>query len=269
MAADLRTLLAGDRLVVAPFVVDALQALLAEQAGAEAVYVTGFGTAATYGVPDLGIIGLDEIVGNARRIAAAVDVPVVADADTGYGDVEATIAAHVEAGVAALHLEDQAWPKRCGFFEGKEVIPAADHEAVVRRAVVAAEGTGLVVIARTDALQPHGWDDAVARARRYRDAGADLVFVDGLKTRADAETCAERLAGVPLVYNGVLPAPDVEALGPFRLMLAIASMLATFDDVRRRMRQLVETGAIAGAGIDLVAELAVAVGVDDERHRPT
>ena len=266
MAADLRTLLAADGLVVAPFVVDALQAVLAEQAGARAVYVTGFGTAATYGVPDLGIIGLDEIAGNARRIAGAVDVPVVADADTGYGDVEATIAAHVAAGVSAVHLEDQVWPKRCGFFDGKEVVPAADHEAVVRAAVREADGTGLVVIARTDALQPHGWDEAVDRAHRYRDAGADLVFVDGLKTRADAEACAERLGEVPLVYNGVLPAPDVEALG-FRLMLAIASMLATFDDVRRRMRQLVETGAVPGAAIDLVGEMATALGADDERHR--
>lgn len=177
MAADLHTLLSGDRLVVVPFVVGAMQALLAEQ-------------------------------------------------------------------------EDQVSPKRCGFFDGKEVVPAADHEAVVRSAVREADGTGLVVIARTDALQPHGWDEVVDRAPRYRDAGADLVFVDGLKTRADAEACAERLGDVPRVHDGVLPAPEVEALG-FRLMLAIASMLATFDDVRRRM----------------LGELATAVGVDDERHR--
>jgi len=260
MAADLRSLLDAGSLVVAPFVVDALQALVARQAGARAVYVTGFGTAATHGHPDLGIIGLDEIVANARRVAAAVDVPVVADADTGYGDVRRTVEAHVAAGVAAVHLEDQVWPKRCGFFDGKQVVPAADHERVVRDAVDAARGTGLLVIARTDALEPHGWDEVVDRVRRYRDAGADLCFVDGLRGRADAEACAERLPDVPLVYNGLLPAAEVEALG-FRLMLAIASMLRTFDDLRRTMAALVADGAL-DVDPGLLHELASAVGYD-------
>jgi len=258
---DLRTLLAGDGLVVAPFVVDALQARVAEDAGARAVYVTGFGTAATYGVPDVGIIGLDEITANARRIAAAVDVPVVADADTGYGDVARTVEAHAAAGVSALHLEDQVWPKRCGFFAGKEVVPAEEMARAVTHAVAAARDTDLVVIARTDALQPHGWDEVVGRVRRYRDAGADLCFVDGLRTRADAEECAERLGDVPLVYNGLLPASEVEALG-FRLMLAIASMLAAFDDTRRRMRALLAGGTL-DVDLDLLHEMARTVGLEE------
>lgn len=258
--AALRRLLDGDGLVVAPFVLDALQALVAEEAGAAAVYVTGFGTAATYGVPDVGIVGLEEITANARRIAAAVGVPVVADGDTGYGDVARTVERHAAAGVAAVHLEDQVWPKRCGFFDGKEVVDAADMEATVREAVDAAAGTGIVVIARTDALQPHGWDDAVDRVRRYRDAGADLCFVDGLTSRSEVETCADRLGDVPLVYNGLLAAADVAELG-FRLMLAIGPMLAHFADLRARMRSLLDDDAL-DVDVGLLHDLATTVGID-------
>lgn len=262
--AGLRRLLAGDDLVVAPFVTDALQALVAEQAGAAAVYVTGFGTAAVHGLPDVGLIGLAEMVASSRRVAAAVSAPVIADGDTGYGNavnVARTIAEHAAAGVAAVHIEDQVWPKRCGFFAGKEVVPVEEMVGKVAAAVEAAAGTGLVVIARTDALAPRGWDEVADRVKRFRDAGADLCFVDGLRTRADAETCAERLgAEVPLVYNGLLPVADVAALG-FRLHLAIGTMLAGFDDLRRRMATLVATGTV-DVDESVLHDLAVAVGLE-------
>ncbi|MBA2625106.1 MAG: isocitrate lyase/PEP mutase family protein [Acidimicrobiia bacterium] len=178
--ARLRALL-DEGLVVAPFVFDALQALAAEQAGARAVHLTGFGMAASHGDPDVGLVGLREIV--------------------------------AAAGVTAIHIEDQHWPKRCGFFAGKEVVAVGEMEAKVRAAVDAAGPGGAVVIARTDALAPLGWREAESRARRCHDAGAELLFVDGLATPADAETCAERLGDLPLVYNGLLPAERVAALG--------------------------------------------------------
>ena len=126
--------------VVAPFVFDGVQARLAEAAGFEAVYMTGFGTAASYGLPDMGLIGLGEMSANAARIAGAVGVPVIADADTGYGNetnIARTVALYERAGVAALHIEDQDWPKRCGFLEGKRVIPAGEMVLKVRAAVAA------------------------------------------------------------------------------------------------------------------------------------
>ncbi len=263
--AQLRARLA-EGLVVAPFVFDALQALAAQHAGARAVYLTGFGTAASFGDPDIGLIGLPEMVANARRIASSVGVPVVADGDTGYGsvvNVRRTIEEHAAAGVAAVHIEDQRWPKRCGFFEGKEVVPVEEMVAKMRAAVDAAGADGPIVIARTDALAPHGWDEAVVRVRRYADAGAELLFVDGLRTAEDAETCAERLGDLPLVYNGGLPADRVAALG-FRLQLAIGTLLASWRDQRDRMAELVGTGTVAiDDPVSLFVELTGALGLPE------
>ena len=196
--------------VTAPFVFDGVQARLAEAAGFEAVYMSGFGTAASWGLPDMGLIGLGEMSANAARIATAVSVPVIADADTGYGNetsIARTVALYERAGVAALHIEDQEWPKRCGFLEGKRVVPAAEMVLKVRAAVAARTDPGLVIIARTDALQPNGWDDAVARLRSYREAGADVVFMDGLKTRDLVEAAARDLAGIPQLLNSWLVTP--------------------------------------------------------------
>jgi len=183
--ARLRDLMAQGT-VVAPFVFDGVQAKLAEAAGFDAVYMTGFGTAASFGLPDLGLIGLGEMSANASRIAAAVNVPVIADADTGYGNetnVARTVEVYERAGVAALHIEDQESPKRCGFLEGKRVIPRDEMVLKIKAAVAARSDPALVIIGRSDAIQPNGWDDAMDRARAYREAGADLVFTDGLKTR--------------------------------------------------------------------------------------
>ena len=241
-------------MVVAPFVYDGLQARVAEDAGFPAVYCTGYGTAASHGLPDVGLLGLAEMAANGRRIAAAVGVPVICDADTGFGNavnVARTVAEYAAAGIAGLHIEDQVWPKRCGFMAGKEVIPAAEATQKVRAAVEAAGPGGPVIIARTDALAPHGWDEVEARARAFAGVGAELIFVDGLRTRADAETCAARLGDLPLVYNGMLPVADMAALG-FRLNLNSA----TPDGRLRR-----PTGHPPGAGHHRP-------GVDRGRRRP-
>ena len=163
--AHLREMMARDRPVVAPFVYDGLTARLAEAAGFEAVYMTGFGTAAARGFPDLGLLTLSEMACNVRTLVRAVEVPVVCDADTGYGNpinVWRTVREYEEAGAAALHIEDQVWPKRCGFMAGKQVVPIETMLAKVRAAVDARRDPALVIIARTDALAPHGWVEANA-----------------------------------------------------------------------------------------------------------
>lgn len=252
----LRELMANGT-VLAPFVFDGVQAKLAEAAGFEAVYMTGFGTAASHGLPDLGLIGLGEMSANAWRIAGAVSVPVVADADTGYGNetnIARTVELYERAGVAALHLEDQEWPKRCGFLEGKTVIQAEEMVLKVRAAIGARRDPSLVIIARTDALQPNGWDDAVARLRAYREAGADLVFMDGLKTREMIEDAARDLAGVPQLLNSWLLTPEeAQAMG-FAVYIHLGVMLRHFSDFRRSLDELRESGRVAIPREDLSVE---------------
>ena len=244
--ANLRQLMASGT-VVAPFVFDGVQAKLAEAAGFAAVYMSGFGTAASFGLADMGLIGLGEMSANAARIAAAVSVPVIADADTGYGDetnIARTVAVYERAGVAALHIEDQDWPKRCGFLEGKRVIPAQEMVLKVCAAVAARTDPELVIIARSDALQPNGWDDAIARLRAYREAGADVVFMDGLKTKEQVERAARDLARVPQLLNSWLLTPaEARDLG-FAIYIHLGVMLRHFSDFRRSLEELRESGSV-------------------------
>lgn len=248
--------------VLAPFVFDGVQAKLAEAAGFTAVYMTGFGTAASHGLPDMGMIGLAEMSANAARIAGAVSIPLIADADTGYGNetnVARTVALYERAGVAALHIEDQDWPKRCGFLEGKRVIPREEMVLKVRAAVAARTDRGLVIIARTDALQPNGWDDAVARARAYHAAGADLVFIDGLKSREVIERAAGDLRGVPQLLNTWLITPaEAKEMG-FAIYIHLGVMMRHFADFRDTLAELRDTGRISlkagDASVDPITNL--------------
>jgi 2-methylisocitrate lyase-like PEP mutase family enzyme len=247
--ARLRELLRARPMVVAPFVFDGLQAKLAHAAGFQAVYMTGFGTAAARGLPDLGLLGLSEMVDNVRVLVRAAGLPVVCDADTGYGNpvnVWHTVREYEKAGAAGLHLEDQVWPKRCGFLAGKQVIPLEEMVPKVRAACAARSDPDFVVIARSDALAPHGWEEAIRRARAYREAGADLVFVDGIRTREDMKRYARSLEGIPLVYNGQLPVAEVAGCG-FKLMLHIGTLLTVWDRMRTALEELAATGEISNS----------------------
>ena len=237
------------RAVLAPFVFDGLQAKLAEAAGFEAVYMTGFGSAASRGMPDVGLLTMTEMVANAAMLAQAVAIPVICDADTGYGNplnVARTVQEYQRAGAAALHIEDQVFPKRCGFLDGKEVIPLADMLPKVRAAVDARTGD-FVVIARTDALQPEGWDSVEARARAFVEAGADLVFVDGIRTRKDLDEYCRRLGDLPLLYNGGLEPFEALAARGFRVVIHPGPMLRLFEHVRDSMRELKREGRLDAA----------------------
>jgi 2-methylisocitrate lyase-like PEP mutase family enzyme len=202
---SLRELFAAGKTVLAPGCYDALGARLVEEAGFAAAYMTGFGSAASrLGRPDIGLMALPEMVDNARRIAQAVDIPVVADADTGYGNainVIRTVREYEAAGVAAIHLEDQVMPKKCGHMEGKQVVPAPEMAAKVSAAVAARRSREFLIIARTDARAVEGLDAALDRGRMYLEAGADALFVEAPQSEAEIEAVARAFRDVPLLFN--------------------------------------------------------------------
>ncbi len=252
-APRLRQLLAGGDPVLAPGAYDALSARLVEEAGFPAVYLTGFGTAASHlGRPDVGLLTMTEMVDQARRIAAAVDLPVIADADTGYGNpvnVVRTVHEYERAGVAALHLEDQEAPKKCGHIEGKRLVPPADMVAKIEAAVAARSNPDLVLIARTDARAVEGLSSALERARRYRDAGADVLFVEAPQSEEEIETVATTLSDVPLLFNwaegGKTPPVSRERLAElgFRIVIfPVGALLAATRAVREVLAAIRETG---------------------------
>jgi 2-methylisocitrate lyase-like PEP mutase family enzyme len=265
----LRELIAGPEMIVAPFVFDCLQAKLAAAAGFEAVYMTGFGTAAARGYPDLGLLTMSEMAANARAISQSVKVPVICDADTGYGNalnVRRTVREYEDAGASALHIEDQVFPKRCGFLAGKQVIAMDEMVPKVRAACDARRDRSLVIIARTDALQPNGWEDVVRRARAYRAAGADLIFVDGIKTVDDLKRYAEKLGDLPLIYNGDLLAIDELKKYPFKVTIHIGTMLAAYDMMRAAMNELKRTGKLSvGTGTKVFEDFVSTMGVAEYR----
>ena len=246
--AKLRAAMA-DGMVLAPFVYDGFTARIAVSQGAQAVYMTGHGTSAQIGLPDVGLTSMAEMVANLGYIVNAVDVPVVADADTGYGNAinaQRTVREYEMAGAAAMHLEDQIFPKRCGFFEGKECVPMEEHVQKIRAALDARTDPDMVIIARTDAVAPNGWDDAIRRAEAYRKAGADLVFVDGIKTLDDLDTYTSRLVeqGIPCLYNGQLqPAPELASRG-FKIMITGGGHALSYAAVRQALLNLKEGGGI-------------------------
>ena len=229
--ARLRELLAGDELVVAPGAYDALGARLVEAAGFPAVYMTGAGTAAALGYPDYGLLTMSEMADNVGRIAAAVGVPVIADADTGYGNelnVVRTIREYAQRGAAGLHIEDQVSPKRCGHLDRKEVIPAADFVSKVRAAAEHRPDADLVLIARTDAVAMHGLDEAVERVNRALEAGADLAFVEAPQTLDDVAAVPERVDGpclLNVVAAGKTPAVGLRDAADMGYRLAIVPVL--------------------------------------------
>src|SRR5215211_8222007 len=197
-ATQFRRQLKQDGMVVAPGAYDCITARMVEQAGFSAVYMTGAGTAATLGYPDYGLVTMSEMVDNAGRIAAAVDVPVIADADTGYGNelnVVRTVREYEQRGVAGIHIEDQGFPKKCGHLDDKVIIPLDDYLAKIRAAVSARRDPEFLVIARTDSRAVLGFEEAIRRANAALEAGADMAFVEAPQT-------LEEVAAVPRLVQG-------------------------------------------------------------------
>ena len=211
----LRDLLAHPGVLHAPGCTDALTARLVEQAGFRVAYVSGAVVSAVrLGLPDLGFVGAEDIVAQARLVVGATTLPVVADADTGYGNavhVGRTVVRYRQAGLAGLHVEDQVAPKRCGHMRGKQVVGPDEAVGKVRAAVDASAGT-VVVIARTDARSVEGLPAAIDRAGRYHEAGADLLFVEGVTSRGDLAAIHDALPDVGLVLNRSEAASEPDAL---------------------------------------------------------
>ena len=201
---SLRERVSDPRILVAVGAHDGLTATLAEHAGFEAIYQGGYAVAAHHhGVPDIGLVGLSDVAESLRRMTAVSAIPVIVDADTGYGSepgVRRSVLELESAGAAAIQIEDQVFPKRCGHMEGKSVIPANEMVLKVRAAVNARRNPDTLIIARTDALQVHGLDDAIERCNTYAEAGADVTFVDAPRTREHLEEIARRVDG-PLLSN--------------------------------------------------------------------
>jgi 2-methylisocitrate lyase-like PEP mutase family enzyme len=223
MTTSLRSRLTEQGAIVALGAHDGLTARIAERAGVEAIYHGGYAVAAHhFGLPDVGLVGRAEMVESVRRMRAATDLPIVADADTGYGSeagVYLTVRELEAAGANAIQIEDQVAPKRCGHMEGKEVIPAEEMVIKIRAAVAARRSDETLIIARSDALQVTGLDDAIARCNAYSEAGADLVFVDAPRSVEEYTTIAERCSA-PCVANmsetgrsPEIPTADLEAMG--------------------------------------------------------
>src|SRR5262245_50184651 len=258
----LREMLARPEPLLAPGAYDSLSARLIEQAGFEVVYMTGFGTSASLlGRPDVGLLSFGEMVDNARRIAHAVDVPVIADADNGYGNpinVIRTVQEYEAAGVSAIHIEDQVAPKKCGHMEGKQVIEPAEMVEKVHAAVEARQSDDFLIIARNDARAVEGIKGALDRGRRYRDAGADALFIEAPESTEEIELIAETFSDVPLLFNwlegGRTPPWSLEQLkqAGFRLVIfPLATLLAT----SRAVRDTLAAMRVHGSPIPVMSDL--------------
>jgi 2,3-dimethylmalate lyase len=249
----LRELLAGPDLLVAPGAYDALSARLIAQAGFSAVYMTGFGTSASVlGQPDVGLLTMGEMLSRAAALAAVTgDLPLIADADTGYGNpinVRRTIREYERAGVAGLHIEDQVWPKKCGHMEGKQVIPMDEMVQKIRAAVDARQDPDFVIIARTDANAVYGLEDALLRGQAYREAGADVIFIEAPRSTTELQTIKQTFPDVPLLFNWaesgktpLLSLDEIHTLG-YKLVIFPVSMLFAATHAMLELLELLKRG---------------------------
>lgn len=254
----LRERLRQPGVLIAPGAADPMVARLVEQAGFEAVYMTGSGTALVrYGFPDVGLVTMTEMLENARVISGAVRIPVIADADTGYGNpvnVRRTVREYERAGVAAIHLEDQVFPKKCGHLTGKRLIPMAEMVQKVRAACEAREDPDLVIIARCDALAVAGLDEALERGRAYARAGADVLFIEAPRTLEEIEAIG-RAFTVPLLFNmstsgktPFLSSAELDRLGFKIMILPNFTTLAAIKAIREVLAEIKRVGSAATLG---------------------
>ena len=247
-AAKLRQLLKQD-MIVAPGAYDCITARTIAQAGFSAVYMTGAGTAATLGYPDYGLVTMSEMADNAGRIAASVDVPVIADADTGYGNelnTTRTIREYERRGVAGLHIEDQGFPKKCGHLDNKVIVPLDEYLAKIRAAAAARTNPDFLIIARTDSRAALGLEEAIRRANAALEAGADMAFVEAPQTMEEIAAVPKLVKG-PCLFNNVwkgkspdLAFDEARKMG-YRLVIVpgmlFKAVIGTCDAVLREMKE--------------------------------
>ena len=253
----LKHLLQARKLLVAPGAYDALSARLIEQVGFDTVYMTGYGASASVlGQPDIGLLTLTEMVKRAGDIANAVQVPVIADGDTGFGNainVRRTVREYEKAGVCAIQLEDQVSPKRCGHMLGREVIPKAEMVQKIKAAVDAREDDDFVIIGRTDARTHYGLEEAIARGKAYEEAGADVVFVESPENLDELRKISAAFPNTPTLANmiegGRTPIPtfdELEQLGFAIALYPLGPLYAAARAVKSYLQALKAAGSPAG-----------------------
>jgi 2,3-dimethylmalate lyase len=274
-AARLRELLARPGIIRSLGAHDVFTALIVEQAGFETVFIGGFGTSASQlGLPDLNFLGMTEMADAVRRMAGRVRIPVIADGDTGHGDlhnVARTVATFAGAGAAGILIEDQVAPKRCGHFEGKAVIPIAEMVLKLKAAQQAREDPDFVIIARTDAREPLGLEEAIERVNRYGDAGADVVFIEAPLSEGELERIP-RAVRYPLLTNmltggktPILPVRDLEQMGYKIAVCPIESLLVTARAMQALCQALQREGRVdtlVGPAMASFTEVKEILGLD-------
>ncbi|AWS00398.1 isocitrate lyase/PEP mutase family protein [Metallosphaera hakonensis] len=256
-----RELMSTKEIILAPGAFNSLSARLIESTGFDAVYMTGFGTSASLlGYPDVGLLTMSEMVENARRIVNSVNLPVIADADTGYGNpinVIRTIQEYEKAGVAGIHIEDQVFPKKCGHISGKETVSLEDMVQKIS-AAKDAKSRDFVLIARTDAIAVEGLESALERAKQYYRAGADMLFVEAPESVEQVETISKELRGIPLLFNwaegGKTPPLDLETLKKFGFKVVIFP-ISTLLSATLAMRNVLEQIRKDGTPINVMDKL--------------
>ncbi len=262
-AKALRELIRSPGIHVGPGVYDCLGAKIAEKLGFELVFTSGFGiSGSTLGRPDYGYLTATEMLYTVGRIAQSVAVPLIADADTGYGNplnVMRTVSDIMPLGVAGIILEDQQWPKKCGHFDGKRLISMAEHVEKIRAAVEARGESGPVIIGRTDALAPLGLDAAIERGMAYFEAGADVVFIEAPESIEDLHTIVESLPGVPLFANMVeggktpfLTVPELQDLGFKLVAYPLSGLFAAMAAMTTCLTHLRTHGTTTGVSVDML-----------------
>jgi len=254
---------------------DVFSALIAEQSGFETLFIGGFGTSAsTMGVPDLNILTLTEMAGAVRRMASRLSVPLVADGDTGHGgvhNVRRTIQEFEDAGASGVILEDQVSPKRCGHFEGKEIIPAKEMVVKIRAALSARRNKDFILIARTDARDVNGLADAIRRVRLYAKAGADIVFIESPHSKSELIRIPREIKS-PLLVNMLtggktpsLPIPELEKMGYKIVVYPIESLLIFATSMKRLADGILKAGDVDDLRKDMIdfSEVKKLLGLDD------
>ena len=248
--AQFRTLLSSGKMVIAPGAIDAITGRAIERAGFAAAYMTGAGTSAALGYPDYGLITMTEMVANATRIVNSISIPLISDADTGYGNelnVFRTVQEFERAGVAAIHIEDQAFPKKCGHLDNKEVVSREDYIAKIRAAAAARRTQGFCIIARTDARAMLGLDEAIARANAALANGADVAFVEAPQTLEEVALVPQRVKGpclLNVVRGGKTPdivLADAQSMGYVIAILPgllLGGIIAVCDELLEDVKRL-------------------------------
>jgi 2-methylisocitrate lyase-like PEP mutase family enzyme len=271
----LKRLLQRDKLLVAPGCFDGLSARLVEEAGFEAAYLSGGAVARSMGIPDIGLVTMSETIERACQVVSAVKLPIIADADTGYGNavnLVRTVREFERAGVAAIHIEDQITPKRCGHLDGKEVISITEMANKLEAALAARTDENFCIIARTDARGVHGLDDAIERARVFAQLGVDAIFVEAPQSEEELADIPRRLPGVPLLVNvfkggktPMLPMKHLQAMGYRIAIYPSETQRAAIHSMRRALTTLKHEGSTESIDDSLTTfkERDKVVGLDD------